>query len=64
MLIEQRLTMDNAEKLADELIEFYIYIVAERKPSLLMHHTVNKVVQYIDEEVEVPMSVEGLSDDV
>ena len=62
MLIEQRLTIDNAEKLADELIEFYIYIVAERKSLLLMHHTVNKVVQYIDKEVEVPMSVEGLSE--
>jgi AraC-like DNA-binding protein len=61
MLIEQRLTKDNAEKVADELVEFFIYIVAERKPSLLMHHTVNKVVQYIDKEVEVPMSVEGLS---
>jgi AraC-like DNA-binding protein len=61
ILIEQRLTKDNAENLADELIEFFIYMVAERKPSLLMHHTVNKVVQYIDSEVEVPMSVEGLS---
>ena len=60
-LIEQRLTEDNAEKLADEIIEFFIYVVSERKPSSLMHHTVNKVVQYIDEEVEVPMSVEGLS---
>ncbi|WP_249336720.1 AraC family transcriptional regulator [Sporosarcina sp. Marseille-Q4063] len=62
ILIEQRLTIDNAENLADELIEFFIYIVGERKPSLLMHHTVNKVVQYIDKEVEVPMSVEGLSE--
>lgn len=61
LLIEQRLTEENAEKLADEIIEFFIYIVAEKKPSLLMHHTVNKVVQYIDEEVEVSMSVEGLS---
>ena len=61
LLIEQRLTNDNAEQLADEIIEFFIYIVAERKPSSLMHHTVNKVVQYIDEEVEMPMSVEGLS---
>ncbi|WP_172370702.1 helix-turn-helix domain-containing protein [Sporosarcina jiandibaonis] len=61
MLIEQRLTKDNAEKLAEELIEFFIYIVAEKQFSLLMHHTVNKVVQYIDKEVEGPMSVEGLS---
>ena len=61
LLIEQRLTKDNAEKIADEIIEFFIYLVAERKPSSLMHHTVNKVVQYIDEEVELPMSVEGLS---
>ena len=61
LLIEQRLTEENAEEVAGNIIELFMHTVAAKKTPLLMHHTVNNVVQYIDREVEVPMSVEGLS---
>lgn len=60
-LIEEKLTEDNAVNVADELIEFYLYVIAEKKSPTLMHHTVNKVIEYIDEEIESPMTVEGLA---
>ena len=61
LLIEQRLTEENGEEVAANLIELFMATVAPKKTPILMHHTVNNVVQYIDREVEVPMSVEGLS---
>lgn len=61
MLIEEKLTEDNASNIADELIEFYQYIIVEKEIATLMHHTVNKVVEYIDEKIESPMTVEGLA---
>lgn len=60
-LIEERLTIENAVHIADELIEFYLYIIAEKKAPSLTHHTVNKVIQFIDEQIESPMTVEGLA---
>ena len=61
LLIEEKLTEENVANVADELIEFYVYVVAEKSTPLLTHHTVNKVVQHIDEEVESAMTVEGLA---
>ena len=61
MLIERKLSEQNATELADELIEFYIYVLAEKKRPLLKHTTVNNVIDYINEEVEAPMTVERIA---
>lgn len=61
MLIEEKLTKDNASNIADELIEFYQYMSVEKEVGTLMHRTVNKVIEYIDEEIESPMTVEGIA---
>lgn len=61
MLIEEKLTKDNTINLADEIIEFYQYMIVEKKVATATHHTVNKVVEYIDKEIELPMTVEGLA---
>lgn len=61
MLLEDKLTEDNAVDIAAELIELYIYMIADRKSPSLKHRTVNNIIQFIDNEVESPMSVEGLS---
>lgn len=61
MLVEEKLTEDNMVDVGDELIEFIIYMIADRKPPLLKHHTVNNVLQFINSEVESAMSVEGIS---
>lgn len=60
-LIEQKLTKDNASDLAVELIEFYTYVIADRNPPSLMHHTVNKVINYINSDVESTLTVEEIS---
>lgn len=60
-LIDQKLTVDDAYDLASELVELYIYMITDRKEPNLTHHTVNKVIQFIDSKVEAPMTVEGLS---
>lgn len=60
-LIEEKLRVENVADVADELIELYLYITSEKVAPSLMHHTVNKVVTYIDDKIKSPMSVEGLS---
>ncbi|MDS9472158.1 AraC family transcriptional regulator [Sporosarcina pasteurii] len=60
-LIEDKLNEHNAADVADELIEFFIYSVEERNSPTLLHQTVNGVIQYIDEHIQSPMSVEGLA---
>lgn len=61
LLVEEKLTEENVANIADELIEFYIYVIAEKRAPLFTHHTVNKVVQHIDKAVESAMTVEGLA---
>ncbi|MTD31557.1 helix-turn-helix domain-containing protein [Planomicrobium sp. YIM 101495] len=46
---------------ADELIEFFISVVSERKQPSFGHQTVNKVVLYINDEVERDLSVEEIA---
>ncbi len=60
-VIEEKLSIIDANNVADELIELFLYINQEKQKPTLMHHTVNKVVAYIDDEIESPMSVEGLA---
>lgn len=61
LLIEEKMTEENAPEVADELIEFYVYIIAEKRMPELTHHTVNKVIQHIDGAIETAMTVEGLA---
>lgn len=60
-LIEEKLSAENAVDLADELIEFLIYSIEEKSSPTLPHQTVNAVIHYIDEQVQAPLSVEGLA---
>lgn len=60
-LIEEKLNDDNAVSLLGELIEFLTYTIEEKKHPNLMHQTVNEVIQYIDEQVQSAMTVEGLA---
>src|SRR5690606_5030680 len=52
MVIDSKLNNDNAIEVADELIEFYMHVLAEKKRPILMHNTVNSVIRYIDERIE------------
>ena len=61
MLIEEKLTKDNVVNIADEIIEFYQYMIGDKETTTSTHHTVNKVVKYIDKEIEAPMTVDGLA---
>lgn len=60
-LIEEKLNEENAVDLLSELVEFLIYTIEERKKPNLLHQTVNEVIQYIDQKVQSPMTVEGLA---
>lgn len=61
MLIDSKLKDDNAVEVAGELIEFYMYMLKDRKRPMLLHNTVNKVIHYIDERVESSLTVEGIA---
>ncbi|WP_299511013.1 helix-turn-helix transcriptional regulator [uncultured Rummeliibacillus sp.] len=60
-MIDER--MNDAEYLqfADDLIEFYIYVISERKQPYYKHQTVNKVIMFIDDEIESDLSVEDIA---
>lgn len=60
-LIEEKLNDENAVDLLGELIEFLMYTIEEKKQPTLLHQTVNEVIQYIDQKVQSPMTVEGLA---
>lgn len=60
-LVDKKLTLENAEDIADELIEFYIYMIASKSKPKMVHNTVNQVIEYIDQEIESAMTVEGLA---
>lgn len=60
-LIKNKLTNENAVIIANELIELFIYVLADRMVPTFSHETVNKVIYYIDEHVESPISVEEIA---
>lgn len=55
--------MKDAEFLqfADDLIDFFIEVVAERKHPAFNHQTVNRVIVYINDGIETELSVEDLA---
>ncbi len=60
-MIDERLNDAEFYQFADDLIEFYIYVISERKQPSYKHQTVNKVIMYIDDEVETDLSVEDIA---
>lgn len=61
VLIEKRLKPNIVMEFADELIEYYMYILTEKKSPQVKHHIVNKVIQYVNSEVESLLTVEGIA---
>lgn len=55
--------MKDAEFLqfADDLIDFYVYFIADRKQPSFKHQTVNKVIMYINDELENDLTVESIA---
>ena len=60
-MVDERLNDAEYLQFADDLIEFYIYVISERKQPSYKHQTVNKVIMYIDDEVETDLSVEDIA---
>lgn len=55
--------MNDAEFLqfADDLIDFFVYFIADRKQPTFRHQTVNKVIMYINDELEKDLTVESIA---
>lgn len=60
-MIDERMNDAEFLQFADDLIEFFIYVISERKQPSYKHQTVNKVIMYIDDEVETDLSVEDIA---
>lgn len=48
-------------QVAEELIEFYIDFIADRKQPTYRHQTVNKVIMFINDELESNLTVENIA---
>lgn len=46
---------------ADELVEFFVMVITERKKPSFGHQTVNKVILYINDEIETDLTVEDIA---
>lgn len=46
---------------ADELVEFFVMVITERKKPSFGHQTVNKVILYINDEIESNLTVEDIA---
>ena len=55
--------MNDAEFLqfADDLIDFFVEVISERKQPTFIHQTVNKVILFINDELETELSVEDIA---
>lgn len=60
-LIKHKLTEENAALIASELVELFIYLLADREVPTFGHETVNDVIDYIEEHIESPVSVEEIA---
>lgn len=60
-LIDSKLNRSNSFEIADELIEFYIHMIIEKKKPALLHNTVNNVILYMNERVKSAVTVEGIA---
>lgn len=46
---------------ADELVEFFVMVITERKKPSFGHQTVNKVILFINDEIETNLTVEDIA---
>ncbi|GGG25065.1 hypothetical protein GCM10007425_19540 [Lysinibacillus alkalisoli] len=59
--IIERMSEASFLQFADELVEFYVYFIADRKQPNFRHQTVNKVIMYINDELESDLTVENIA---
>ena len=57
-MIENQMKDAEFLQFADDLIDFFIYFIADRKQPTFRHQTVNKVIMYINDEIENDLTVE------
>lgn len=60
-MIENKMKDAEFLQFADDLIEFYVYFIADRKQPTFRHQTVNKVIMYINDELETDLTVESIA---
>ncbi|MFJ8237716.1 helix-turn-helix transcriptional regulator [Ureibacillus sp. NPDC094379] len=60
-MIENKMKDAEFLQFADELIDFYVYFIADRKQPTFRHQTVNKVIMYINDELESDLTVESIA---
>ncbi len=60
-MIENKMKDAEFLQFADELIEFFVDFIADRKQPSFKHQTVNKVIMYINDELESDLTVESIA---
>ncbi len=60
-MIENKMKDAEFLQFADELIDFYVDFIADRKQPTFKHQTVNKVIMYINDELEKDITVESIA---
>lgn len=60
-MIENHMSDASFLQFADELIDFYVNFIADRKQPTFRHHMVNKVIMYINDQLETDLTVENIA---
>lgn len=60
-MVDNHLNDASFLQFADDLIDFFVSVISERKRPRFSHQTVNKVILYINDEVETELSVEEIA---
>lgn len=60
-VIETKMSDAQFLQCADELVEFFVMVITERKKPSFGHQTVNKVILFINDEIETNLTVEDIA---
>ncbi|MEI4770736.1 helix-turn-helix transcriptional regulator [Psychrobacillus sp. FJAT-51614] len=60
-VIETKMSDAQFLQCADELVEFFVLVITERKKPSFGHQTVNKVILFINDEIETNLTVEDIA---
>lgn len=60
-MVENHMSDASFLEFADELIDFYVNFIADRKQPTFRHHMVNKVIMYINDQLESDLTVENIA---
>ena len=60
-MVENHMSDASFLQFADELIDFYVNFIADRKQPTFRHHMVNKVIMYINDQLETDLTVENIA---